>query len=552
MAVNGLKPPTNWYQVNWRQVTRRVKNLRYRIFRATQAGDYKRVRSLQKLMLRSYANRLLSVRRVTQVNAGKNTAGVDKVLVKTPSARSQLVDSLRGSPLWHSQPARRIYIPKANGKQRPLGIPTIRDRAYQAMVKSALEPEWEAKFEGSSYGFRPGRSCHDALSKLYLLCCPHRTKPWVLDADIQGCFEHINHDFLLATLGQFPGRTLIAQWLKAGYLEQRHWHPSESGTPQGGVISPLLANIALHGMEAALGVKHDQRGWLDKSPYAVVRYADDFVVLCDSQASAQTAKAILQDWLQPRGLTLSSEKTHIVHLRQGFDFLGCHIRHYPAPKTTRTGWKLLITPSQQAITKVRAKLKHQWQQLRGYPVRVVIRALNPLIRGWANYYRPYVSSAVFRRLDRWMYIRQWRYLRRQHPSQSRRWCYRHYWGKFDPQHPQSLCFGDRTSGVPLLKFSQFSIQRHVLVRGTASMDDPTLKAYWQHRQTKPINQLTPSRQRIVRQQAGQCPVCGESLFNGELLDLHHRLPKANGGQDVYSNLEVLHLYCHHQRHAQLP
>ena len=552
IAVNGLRPPTNWQQVNWRQINRLVKNLRGRIFRATQAGEYNRVRNLQKLLLRSYANRLLSVRRVTQVNAGKNTAGIDKVLIKTAGDRSQLVDSLLGDPLWRAKPTRRIYIPKANGQQRPLGIPTIRDRVRQAMVKAALEPEWEAQFEGISYGFRPGRSCHDALAKLYHLCCPHRSKPWVLDADIKGCFDHINHDFLMKQIGLFPGRTWIARWLKAGYLERGCWHPSESGTPQGGVISPLLANIALHGMEAALGVRRNYRGQLDGSRYAVVRYADDFVVLSQTQADAYVAKAIVQDWLYPRGLSLCEEKTSIVHLQQGFDFLGCHIRHYPAPHTSRTGWKLLIKPSRQAIARVKARLKERWLAASGCSVRVVAKSLNPLIRGWASYYRPYVSSAVFSSLDWWMRIRQRRYLKRQHPHKSNQWCQQRYWGYFSLEHPLSMFFGDRATGVYLLQFSKFSIQRHLIVRGTASMDDPALKSYWQQRQAKAANSLKRSRQRIARQQNAKCPVCGDSLFNGEPLELHHRLPKSKGGKDTYDNLVFLHLYCHQQVHYGSP
>jgi RNA-directed DNA polymerase len=270
--VNVTERRTDWNSVNWRKASRIVRNLRQRIFRASTEGNLKKVRSLQKLMLRSYSNILMSVRRVTQVNKGKNTPGVDKMLVKTPTARGRLVEELTRSSPWKAEPVRRIYIPKANGKkQRPLGIPTIRNRCLQAVVKNALEPYWEAKFEGTSYGFRPGRSTHDAIARVYTVARPHCKKKWVVDADIKGAYDNIDHEFLLKTIGSFPGKELIRQWLKAGYMERGKIHKTETGVPQGGVISPLLFNIALHGAESVLGIRYDNWG-RNQSKHAIVRY----------------------------------------------------------------------------------------------------------------------------------------------------------------------------------------------------------------------------------------------------------------------------------------
>jgi RNA-directed DNA polymerase len=316
--ANVTQRTTEWQRVNWRKAHAVVRNLRQRIFKATRNNDVKRVRGLQKLLLKSYSNVLLSVRRVTQINAGKHTPGIDKLLIKTGPAKAHLVDWLKLWQPWNAIATKRVYIPKPNGKRRPLGIPSIIDRCYQAMVKEALEPFWEAQFEPTSYGFRPSRSAQDAIGQIYVAANVHTRKKWVLDADIAGCFDQIDHDFLLQQIGNFPGRRMITQWLKAGYVEHGERHPTEAGTPQGGVISPLLANIALHGMESALGIFRYRQGTIKKGTRRlVVRYADDFVVLCETQADAETAREDLQRFLALRGLTLSTEKTRIVNLSEG-------------------------------------------------------------------------------------------------------------------------------------------------------------------------------------------------------------------------------------------
>jgi len=538
------RPPTEWQCVDWRKANKVVSNLRQRIFRATQQGDWAKVRSLQKLMLRSYSNTLVSVRKVTQENTGKRTPGVDKVVVKTPSLRGRLVDLLMTNQPWKARPARRIYIAKANGKQRGLGIPTIVDRCLQARVKNALEPSWEARFEGSSYGFRPGRGCHDAIERIYLLACPHKTKKWVVDADIKGAFDHISHTYLLDTIGSVPGRELIRQWLKAGYVDKDVFFDTEEGTPQGGVISPLLANIALHGMEEALGVKYDSSGNL-RSKRAVVKYADDFVVFCESKDDAEKVTGELTHWLAQRGLTLSPEKTKIVHLTEGFDFLSYNVRHYKRTRT-RTGWKLLIQPSKDAVKKVRRKLKEKWLSLKATPVAVTCTQLNPIIRGWANYHRVKVATRTFQAMDRWMFYRAARWAKFRHHGKSTAWRSHRYWGRLNPERQDTWVFGDKRTGVYLLKFAWFTRRHHILVKGKASPDDPALRDYWHQRRTAKAYDLNAKDRRLATRQGHVCAICHDSLMNGEVLQIQHILPREDPRRNDETYQRLAHLLCQQQ------
>jgi RNA-directed DNA polymerase len=544
------RPNTDWNAIDWRKVQRSVSNLRRRIFRASKEGDHRKVRSLQKLVLRSYANALLSVRRVTQINAGRNTPGVDMLVVKTSKARNELVDHIRSYQPWKAKPARRIYIPKGGGKKRPLGIPTVTDRVMQAIVKNALEPYWEARFEPASYGFRVGRGCHDAIAKIFSIARPNKRKKWVLDADIEGAFDSISHQRVLEAIGPFPARELIHQWLKAGYVQMGTLHQSETGVPQGGIISPLLMNIALHDMEQALGVRYDRRGQI-KGSRALVRYADDWVVFCESEEDAQAARRQAKEWLQDRGLCLSEQKTQIVHLTEGFDFLGFNIRHYPAPTTARSGYKLLIKPSKESVRKFKDRVRLEWMNLKGHNTMEVLKRLNPIVRGWANYFRIGVSKHTFETLDHWMLTRCARHVRSNHPRKGWRWCRQKYWGQLNPERADRWVFGDKSTGAYLLKLSWTPIKRHVLVKGAASQDDPDLRGYWIERERRKLEDglLPPRLTGLARAQQGRCTHCGASLFNGEALHRHHLLPKSKGGTDKRSNVQLLHLYCHQQIHA---
>jgi RNA-directed DNA polymerase len=508
VAANGPEDATfDWHQIDWRTVEADVRRLRQRIFTASQAGDLKRVRSLQKLMLRSRANTLLSVRRVAERNAGRLTAGVDGEVVLTPEAKMRLANRIQ-HPVepFKAMPVRRVYIPKAGSrKRRALGIPVILDRCHQARVVNALEPEWEARFEPRSYGFRPGRGCHDAIEAVYEVVKGKRPKRlWALDADLAGAFDRIAHDHILTMLGTFPARGMIRQWLKAGVVEQGRFHRTEEGTPQGGVASPLLLNVALHGMEKVAGVRYDPKGWARADSPVLVRYADDLVVLCHSRQEAIEVKARLAGWLALRGLVFNEDKTRIVTLDEGFDFLGFNVRRYNG--------KPLIKPSKAAQGRIRERLHTELRSLRGSNAQAVIKRLNPIIRGWAAYYRTQVSAEVFGGLDHYLWRLTYKWARYSHQNKPKRWVVHRYYGQFNKARQDRWVFGDRQSGAYLHKFSWTRILRHRIVRHEASPDDPALADYWAWRQRKvplPINKTT---QEHIDAQDGRCSICGGLLF----------------------------------------
>jgi len=536
----------DWQTLPWKKFQRNVYRLQRRIYQATQRGDWKRVHALQRLLLRSWSARCLAVRQVTQDNRGKRTPGVDGVKVLRPTPRLRLARDLRDWRSWTAPPIRRIYIPKPNApdERRGLGIPTIHDRAHQALVTLALEPEWEAQFEPNVYGFRPGRSTHDAIEAVFNHI---RLKPkYVLDADIEKCFDKISHAALLQKLRTFPAlERLIWDWLQASILDEGQTLHPEAGTPQGGIISPLLMNVALHGLEQAIRAASPRR-----APAVIIRYADDLVILHEDLNRLHHLQQVAEDWLAQMGLRLKASKTHITHTLQsyegrvGFDFLGFNIRQYEVGQYhTRThgrrNYKTLIKPSQTAIERHVAKLRALIEQYQGAPQAALIAVLNPIIRGWTNYYRACVAKRVFSKLDHLTYWLLEKWAHKRHPRKVRAWCYLRYW----PRQDEGRVFSD--GSVKLAKHDATPIIRHVKVKEEKSMFDGDW-VYWGMRLRRAPH-LTAREAQLLQQQAGRCEFCGLPFQGSDRYEVHHR--DGNHQHNELANLVLLHVHCHDQLHA---
>jgi RNA-directed DNA polymerase len=533
-----------WHDIEWRKVTRNVKRLQTRIVKAIQAKRWGKVKALQHLLTRSFSGKALAVRRVTE-NQGKRTAGVDGVTWSTSESKRKAIESLRQRG-YRVQPLRRLYIPKKNGKKRPLSIPTMKDRAMQALYKLALEPIAETTGDPNSYGFRTGRSAADAIEHCFTIFGNRNPARWILEADIKSCFDKINHDWLIQHIP--IEEPILQQWLKAGFIDKQTAFPTMEGTPQGGVISPVLMNLTLDGLEAKLRqhFPHHKR----QSVY-LVRYADDFIISAREKSLLEDeVQPIVERFLDERGLQLSSTKTRITHLEDSFDFLGQTIGRFKD--------KLIIQPSKASVQtfldKIRATVRSHLHVTAGE----LIAILNPMIRGWANYHRHVVSKRIFVSTERQIFFALWRWARRRHPQKSATWIRQRY---FPARGRRRWYFSGsikrdrkgKMQPIYLVPLARIPIQRHIKVKSAANPFDPAWESYFEQRLDHKMNTHFASQQALRQlwfEQRGLCPVCNSKITKQTGWHSHHIVWKVNGGSDGMANRVLLHPTCHQQVHSR--
>lgn len=542
----------DWHSIDWAKCHRTVRRLQARIVKATQQGRWGKVKALQRLLTNSFSGRALAVKRVIK-NRGKNTPGVDQKLWSTPAEKSDGLLSLRRRG-YKPSPLRRVYIPKSNGKTRPLGIPTMKDRAMQALYLLALDPVAETLADPNSYGFRQGRCTADAIGQCYAVLSSSNRAQWIFDADLESCFDNISHRWLADNIPM--DKAILGKWLKAGFMEEGVYYDSLSGAPQGGIISPTLMNLTLDGLESLLN-KHfpkevTYRGEHYYPKVNLIRYADDLVVTGESrELLEEQVKPLIEAFLAERGLRLSPDKTKVVHIEEGFDFLGQNVRKYNG--------KLLIKPSKENVKafldKVRALLKQHQMATQ----ETMLNVLNPVIRGWAQYHRHVVAKEVFNKVDYQIWRALWGWAYRRHPNKGGRWVLRRY---FHPIGSYSRVFSVKLDSeqaekrgrerTNLVRTSDYAIKRHTKVRMKANPYDPEWEMYFEERLRSKMLRNPRGGRKIVHlwvDQEGTCPVCQQKLEMEESWHVHHILPRHAGGGEQQSNLILLHYNCHMQVHS---
>jgi len=538
---------TGWQAIEWQKANHIVRRLQARIVKATKEKRWGKVKALQRLLTHSCSGKALAVRRVTE-NQGKNTPGVDKILWNTPQKKLNAIYSLRQQD-YHPQPLRRIHIPKKNGKTRPLGIPTMKDRAMQAWYLLALDPVAETTADPNSYGFRVERSTADAVGQCFNVLAKQHSPQWILEGDIKGCFDAISHEWLLAHIPM--EKDILRKWLKSGYRKHSTLYPTQEGTPQGGICSPVLANMTLDGLETLLRKTFPQstrrKGVLSK--VNLIRYADDFIVTGRSkELLEQEVKPLVEQFMSERGLQLSPEKTVITHIEAGFDFLGQNIRKYKTGKRQ----KLLIKPSKKNVKAFLEKVRKTVKGNNALSAGNLIVKLNPMIRGGANYHRHVVSKETFNDVDNAIYhtVRQW--MKRRHPRKADSWIAKKYFKTIGADN--WVFYGTVDQQTPYLtSAAHVTIERHAKIQGEANPYDPEWESYFEKRLDAKMVATLKGKQGLLRlwkEQGGCCPVCQQKITKDTGWHSHHIHWRSKGGTDTQENRVLLHPTCHKQVHSQ--